>query len=254
MHSTHSYDGKVTLKDLKQLLQSKGVSFACMSEHTDYLTKETAAAFVNECRNLSDENFIFIPGFEVPYQEAHVLHLGATEFISATANKAQLQLWRKVSPLVILAHPVRNHFKVDETLEATLDGIEVWNQQYDGKAAPRVRSLSLLKKMRQNKPLLAIGGLDFHRLDHFGQPLINLEIESLTEESILNALKNGRFTFGYEDCLVSAIKSFQPTLKQQLFSFLQINIIRAGKAVNKNLAKVGLHLPKRFTVALRSRV
>ena len=72
-HSTYSYDAKLSLPELKKLLQKKGLSFACMTEHTDELTKERAVAFVEECRSLSDGSFIFIPGFEVPYKHAHIL-------------------------------------------------------------------------------------------------------------------------------------------------------------------------------------
>jgi len=204
MHSTHSYDGKLSLSELKAFLIDKGVQFACMTEHTDYLDRAAADKFVTECRDLSDDRFIFVPGFEVPYGRAHVLHIGATEFVCTFANAAQLKLWRKVSPLVVLAHPVRNQYKVDETLKGVIDGIEVWNQQYDGKQRPRVKSVKLLKKLRTDKPLMATGGIDFHRSEHFGNPFITVELESLTEAGIVRTFTAGEFSFGCNGYMVAA--------------------------------------------------
>lgn len=253
MHSTHSYDGKVPLKELKQLLMERGVSFCCMTEHTDTLTPETAAAFVRECEALSDETFIFIPGFEVPYKQAHVLHIGATEFLGQTADAAQLSAWRRVAPLVILAHPVRNLFIVDDILLSVIDGVEVWNQQYEGKRAPRFRSLALLKTLSKQKPgLQATGGLDFHRREHFGTPFVELEAEGLTSEAILSAFKARQYQVVGDSVTLDAKGNFiiGGSLGTRLTSLLSIIIIVVGKTINKFLATFGLHVPR----AIRAKV
>lgn len=251
LHSTHSYDGKLSLTELKSFLKERGVQFACMTEHTDYLSKEFAAAFVNECHELSDDTFLCIPGFEVPYKNAHVLHIGTTEFISSVANAAQLQLWRKVSPLVLLAHPVRNSFVVDEPLLATIDGIEVWNQQYDGKALPRGKSIALLDTLRNQKPLLASGGLDFHRPEHFGSPLITLEANAFNTASIIDALKTGHYSFGSDAKQYHATGPIDFSIAEHTKSRVLTSIISFGKGLNALLAKVGLRLPARLRKAVR---
>lgn len=254
MHSTHSYDGKMPLSELKNFLKEKGMHFACMTEHTDKLTKETANKFVAECHELSDESFVFVPGFEVPYKTAHVLHIGSTDFVCYFANADQLREWRMVSPLVVLAHPVRNKFDVDDTLLECIDGVEIWNQQYEGKKMARPRSMKLLRKLRLQKPLLSFGGLDLHRSEHFGSPLTTLDVESLNEKDIVDSLKNGNFSFGNEELSVSSRDDWQPTSSQVATSRKSIIVIRSGKLVNKILFNLGLSLPKGLKQSVRSRV
>lgn len=254
-HSTHSYDGKVPLVELKTLLQSRGLSFACITEHTDYLNAETAALFVAQCRALSDASFVFVPGFEVPYGQAHVLHIGATEFQTSVAkDEVELEAWRKVASFVVLAHPVRNQFIVDTSLLAVLDGIEIWNQQYEGKAVPRPASVKLLKKLRATKSLLATGGIDLHRAEHLGSPYTTLDVDELTEAAILTALKAGAFRFGTTSLSIGATEVIEPTVQMRFRSLAARSVIKSGKVVNASLARLGIRLPKRLVRAIRRRV
>ncbi len=255
VHSTHSYDGKVSLTELKAMLQSCGVSFACMTEHADKLTKEAATAFVAECQQLSDASFVFVPGFEVPYKDAHVLHIGATTFVASVAHNAEtLAAWRREAPLVVLAHPVRNRFVVDEVLLRQLDGIEVWNQQYDGKRLPRTKSVALLTSLRRQKELIATGGIDLHRREHLGSPYTTLELPVLTTAAIVAALKAGQGRFGYEEFWFDAITPWVPTWHARLQSVYACSVIVLGKGVNAVLAKLGLRLPKGLVRMIRARV
>lgn len=254
LHSTYSYDGKLPLAALKQLFQKNGLSFACMTEHSDTLTQETAAAFVAECRALSDASFVFVPGFEVPYKNAHVLHIGATHFVTAMADGTTLLKWRSVTPLVVLAHPVRNQFAVDEILTECLDGVEVWNQHYDGKRAPRPRSVALLSVLRRKKDLIATGGIDLHRAEHFGSPLVHLELTELTEAGVIAALRAGEGAFGNTEYTLVAKEVTILPLALRIKSALSIGVIVVGKNVNAALAAGGLTLPKSLKRFIRGRV
>ena len=254
IHSTHSYDGKMSLAELKHFLMDREVSFACMTEHTDYLDKDSADRFVRECQKLSDEQFIFIPGFEVPYQKAHLLHIDTTEFICDFANAEELFKWRAVSPLVILAHPVRNDFVADETMLNCIDGVEVWNQQYEGKRQPRNRNIKLLESLRTKKPLLATGGVDFHRLEHFGSPLITIKSEQFSKEGIMEKLKAGDFSFGTTGNVFRATDTIQLSIMQKIDSFMSIIVIRLGKSTNKILASFGISLPKWLKELVRTKI
>lgn len=67
-----------------------------MTEHTDTLTPELAEDFVRECDRLCDETFRFVPGFEVPFEGAHVLMVGARTCVSQYASTIEtLQKWTK---------------------------------------------------------------------------------------------------------------------------------------------------------------
>jgi hypothetical protein len=257
VHSTYSYDGKESLRSLREFLLEKGITFCCVTEHTDQMTVENAQLFVQECKALSGSQFVFIPGFEVPYKKAHILLVGTEVFLAQKADAETLKTWSNKSVLTILAHPVRNGFKLDRIMEEVIDGVEIWNQQYEGKRVPRTRSASLLRKLqRKNSLLLAFGGLDFHRKEHFGSPVFTLEVERVSSDAILHALTDGKYVFGTERVAVSSTGLWKGSgsVWHALLSIFSISIIVTGKTVNALLALLGISFPKGLRQAIRSRV
>ena len=257
-HSNYSYDAKLSLRELRDLFVPKGISFVCMTEHTDELTPERASAFVHECDEYSDEKFRFIPGFEVPYKHAHVLMIGCRSFFQNYAPSiAELRPWVDASSFVVLAHPVRNDFIVDTDLLASINGLEVWNQQYEGKLVPRVRSLALFTELHTVKPtLVATGGVDFHRTEHFGAPQVTLSVETLSEDAVIEKLTTGAFTVHSESLrffgTLPNASELRHTVRFQ--SHLSVTVIVLGKLVNKILASLGLSLPKSLKQRIRRRL
>ncbi len=256
VHSNYSYDGKESLSSLKQFLIGKGINFCCLTEHTDFLTKEKAEAMMTEAKALSDENFVFIPGFEVPYKSAHILQIGSENWLGQMADDRLLLEWSEQSPLTILAHPVRNDFIVNDVMLAAIDGVEIWNQQYEGKIVPRPRAIKLLRTLKSRKAeLLATGGTDFHRLEHFGAPIYQLEVDRLSPSTILEKLKSGEYIFGNESFQVNSDVSFSGnTNGMALKSSLSLGLINFGKFINKTLAIVGIKFPKSLKQMIRSKV
>lgn len=255
VHTTYSYDGKVSLKELRDFLLERGISFCFVTEHTDFLTREQAQLFVQECRALSGSQFVFIPGFEVPYKDAHVLLLATELFLAQTADASVLTQWAQSAGLTLLAHPVRNKFMVDDTLLSVIDGVEVWNQQYEGKKVPRPHSVALLQTLQEKKPaLVATGGIDFHRKEHFGSPVYTVEVEHLTQEAIVSAFKDGAYVFGNKKIAVSSTGLWKGkgSIPHNSMSAYSIVLISTGKWVNKILAQYGLSLPKGLRQFIRS--
>lgn len=257
-HSTYSYDAKLSLSELKELFVKQGLSFVCMTEHTNVMKVEEAEAFVVECERLSDENFLFIPGFEVPYHRAHVLMIGARNFCgNFTRTEEELATWAESAQFVVLAHPVRNKFLVQDELLKHIDALEVWNQQYEGKRVPRPRSLLLFKTLREKKlELVATGGVDFHRGEHLGAPVTTLSVTSLTEGEIMEKLRVGAYTISSNRALVYGTLPDADTLmrKFRFESALSVAVIVVGKAVNKTLKSFGLSLPPFLKNIIRKRI
>lgn len=257
-HSTYSYDAKLSLQELRELFVAHGVNFVCMTEHADELTKERAAAFVRECAALSDDTFRFIPGFEVPCRRAHVLMIGMRDFFGSYAPDLDaLRVWTRRAPFVVLAHPVRNGFKVEDGFLEQLHGLEVWNQQYEGKRVPRIRSLKLFSTLKKKKPsIVATGGIDFHRTEHFSAPLVHLDVAECTEAAIVEKLKAGAFSFGSEQATVyGTLPNVRELIaKHRVESHLSVMIIVLGKFVNKVLKTLGLSLPKSLKERVRKRI
>ena len=257
-HSTYSYDAKLSLRELKELCIKNGVQFVCMTEHVDEMTPERAVDFVRECAVLTDETFCFIPGFEVPYKSAHILMIGMREFLGNYAPTIKvLKEWTDKASFVVLAHPVRNDFIVEKGLLQEIDALEVWNQQYEGKRVPRTRSILLLEKLREQKPLLiATGGVDFHRTEHFGTPFVTLSVESLNETAIIEKLTTGAFIVASPQATFYGTlpNAFEIMQKHRFDSFVSVSVIVLGKFVNKVLASLGLSLPKSLKQLIRKKL
>lgn len=251
IHSTYSYDGTMSLLEIKQACQERGLSFVCMTEHTDEMTPELFGKFVTECRELSDNDFLFVPGVEIPYGEAHILLIGCTKWVGQKAKDATSLLEASsVSAMTILAHPVRNHFKLDDTMLDVIDGVEVWNQQYDGKLVPRTRSVALLNELQQAHPeLRATAGLDLHRIEHMGDPTMTIDIGTLSEPFVLHALTTGSYTFSKTG--FSGKKAIKLSFRQKIQSLVSLGIIKAGKFINKQLAVLGISFPKKLKQFVR---
>jgi len=58
VHSTYS-DGERSLGQLRELFLSEGCRFVVMSDHADSLDAPRVREYVDECRRLSDAEFVF---------------------------------------------------------------------------------------------------------------------------------------------------------------------------------------------------
>jgi len=260
LHSKYSYDGQLSLLQIKELFIKEGLQFACMAEHTDDLTIEAIKELIKDCKQHSDEKFVFIPGFEIPYKGAHILMIGAREFLleeSEEINGLSLQMWRENTSLVILAHPSRNNFVIDDDVKNILDGIEVWNSYYDGKNAPRARSLLLLQELQKEKPQIrAFAGWDMHRKEHIGGPAIFINIKLLSVDAILHKLISGAYTLGKQDIIISSCGIIEKgdAIKIQYKQYKSVTKLFALNIlcyINKFFIFVGLPIPEKIKKKFR---
>jgi hypothetical protein len=184
--------------------------------------------------------------------------VGLREFFGNYAPDIEvLKKWTEKASFVVLAHPVRNQFLVDDGLLKEIDALEVWNQQYEGKRVPRTRSLSLLHELREKKPkLLATGGVDFHRTEHFGTPFIDLAVPTLIETNIIEKLKSGAFTVSSARAsFYGTIPNIEESIKKYRYdSAVSVFVIVLGKFVNKALAQFGVSLPRSLKQRIRKNI
>ncbi|HEY4502297.1 MAG TPA: hypothetical protein VJH21_00505 [Candidatus Paceibacterota bacterium] len=254
LHSVYSYDAKLTLSELKKFFVGEGLSFALMTEHTDDMQVEDAMRFIGECRSLSDKTFVFVPGFEVPYKDTHILMIGANTFFAGEGPRI-LKKFKSCSVRAVLAHPHKHGFGVDDTLAEIIDGVEIWNSQYDGKYAPRTKSVDLFNRLRISPSFHAFAGWDLHRIEHAGGPTLNCKIKQLTEENILSALRHGEFTINGRGSILASNGSVIAGGGRVIILMGNIAslFILLGKRVNALLAYFGVH-PPRFLRRLIRRV
>lgn len=194
IHSRYSYDGALSLAEIRALLLKQGASFALMTEHTDALDPVAAQTFIQECRALNDEQFRFVPGFEVPYLGTHILVIGTDQYHTGDAGQSLAQ-WRSEGALLVVAHPHRNGYRLDDFLRGHADGIEIWNSQYDGIHAPRAWAVRLYRGLRRLRAsVAAYGSLDLHRGAHRYGPQLNLHASDTSEDALIAALRAGSFS------------------------------------------------------------
>ena len=137
IHSTYS-DGKLNLQNLKDLCKNRDFEFLLLTEHIENMNPSKMEEFVAECDNLSDKSFLLIPGLEFTCEgDLHILGVGVRYLLDEKPPRALIKSIHQQGGLAILAHPSRNGFQLDVNNLITLDGVEVWNRNYDGKFFPK---------------------------------------------------------------------------------------------------------------------
>lgn len=240
VHSRYSLDARLDLHALRRALIQRGDRFALMTEHADAMSSVSAEAFITECRAISDERFVFVPGFEVPYLGTHVLVIGADCYHHGATERELLTRWHQDGALLVLAHPHRNGYRTDEFLRANVCGIEIWNSQYDGIHAPRTKAWDMVRSLQS--PILAFGSLDLHGPAHINGPRLAMTVSAVNMADIIARLRSGAFSirrgaivvlsdgtlFGGSEPVVRVAGNVMPTL---------IGLLRAASSL---LGKIGL--------------
>jgi hypothetical protein len=184
-----SYDGKVGFQEIKIFCKKMDFSFVALTEHSESMNKDKMEEFVRKCKEMSDEEVLFIPGLEFLTNEGYeVLGVGVKNFLQKNTLEETIKFIRKNKGIAILAHPCKyKNFPAN----LDVDGIEILNFEYDG-FFPCLKSLKLLKEFRKkNKNVFGIFGLDIHRKIHFRN--IFVELNCKKKEDIIPNLKKGYF-------------------------------------------------------------
>jgi hypothetical protein len=196
VHSTFSYDGRHSLDEIAAMAKQRGYHFVGMSEHSDTLDEAKVSDLIAACRQVSTPDCLIIPGIEFTCDDnLHLLAVGIQCYTDQTNPAAVAQFVRESGGVAIVAHPVRYQYQIPSDMVSHLDGIEVWNAGYDGRFVPNDRSLDLVERLRHQNPRLAtFCGQDLHRIQEYDHVVLSLSCEALEQETILRALRNGRFT------------------------------------------------------------
>lgn len=195
VHSTYSYDGKLSISEIAAFARRRRYDFVAMTEHSDTLTPERVSDLVEECNQASDRSFLMIPGIEFTCEDnLHLIGLGVTEYTPCRDPLTVSNFIRERGGVAVIAHPIRYQYQIPLPLACRVHGIEVWNGAYDSRFLPNHRSLILLKRLRQhNASLLAYGGQDLHAIVPRFHVAVQVRCMSLTPDLVLRALDRGRF-------------------------------------------------------------
>jgi predicted metal-dependent phosphoesterase TrpH len=197
VHSKFS-DGEEPLERLVDVFKLAGMRFAAVSDHAEVFDDQRMEEYVELCRSLSDGSFIVIPGLEFALKGGtiHILGYGVTRRIRFASIDELVDKIHEDGGIAVLAHPPVGSINLIASIKTRLDGIEVWNGRYDGTIAPRADSFQLLRRVRSsNASAAAFCGIDLHQIGQ-SRKLIYMQTEpaSFDRDSILNAIRGGRFT------------------------------------------------------------
>jgi len=195
LHSRYSKDARLELSELKDFLRKKRYAFALLTDHFEDFDEDSARRFFEECEALSDDGFVFIPGFEVTYTgKTHVACVGTRDFPVDRSRPIEIiRRYRSLGALAFVTHPNRQPHNIDTQLIEQLDGVEIWNASYDGPVAPNPINWKLLETYRKSKNLFAIGGADFHLSWQRTTPSVFIDAPALTKSAILDRIRSGRY-------------------------------------------------------------
>jgi hypothetical protein len=245
IHSKYSYDGQESLVRIKEELISWGISFACVTEHVDALSENKAEEFIKECHALSGSDFILIPGFEAPYLGTHLILINVQAYGYDSNNVPQsIKKWISEGAMAIVAHPHRNGFQYDDFMLEHTTGSEIWNSQYDGKLAPRLKALQWFRELKKKKDsYLAFGSMDMHRIYHLGGPQVVINGGTLSTSYILESIRAGRYVIERGPVTIDSkgdILSGSAFLLHIVGS-ISVAMITIGKKCSRFLRRMGLH-------------
>jgi predicted ATP-grasp superfamily ATP-dependent carboligase len=192
-HSKFSYDGKLELSELCDLLRKEGFHFVALTEHTLGLNADRYKEFVNACRQQSDNKFLAIPGLEFRCENGiEIAGLGLPEWIEDRPSTEMAAAIQSAGGVAVWVHPNKRGQWPGPFLEC--DAVEVMNGKEDGVLAPNLPLLrNYLHQRREGRKFHAIFGLDFHNPRQPRNIWIECQVETLTSPAILQSLRNGRF-------------------------------------------------------------
>jgi hypothetical protein len=163
VHSTWSYDGRLTLDEVARTLAGLRYDAVMMCEHDTDFDAARWEEYRAACARAGAGQIALIPGIE--YGDAdntvHVPVWGAREFLGDRRPTLDLlKDARAAGAAAVLAHPDRRraHELVTDEWLSLVAGVEVWNRKYDG-VAPSRSGLALLERAPNAVPTL---GLDLH--------------------------------------------------------------------------------------------
>jgi hypothetical protein len=163
-HSTYSHDGCSTLSEIVSTLRGQGFSFCVMTEHFEDFDACTFGRYLDDVAALNEQGgFVLVPGVEVDLLGLHTIVFPAVDFAEIT-RLASGERAPAPPMFTVLAHPSK--YPLDRLLHHLqryrIDGIELWNQQADGRYLPPLAFLDSFRAEAAGRSYRYFFGCDLH--------------------------------------------------------------------------------------------
>jgi len=234
VHSTYSFDGQLSLSQMKALLRDHGYHFVLMSEHIEGLSPQEFSCFLEECKELTDESFIFVPGLEF---HAECISINGLKHPLKNMAKGRRQLLEECldhDTFNIFVHPsLRRSLPNDKTLKK-VHAIEVWNAKYDGARYPSPQNIRIWRKRCGHQKVTPIFGVDFHENNQLVPIYMSVELEHLSPDGVVAAFKAGKYSLHYREKILDPAK-FPSTMRASMLAYWVVRriAVRSYRTVSK---------------------
>jgi PHP domain-containing protein len=196
MHSDYSHDGLDSLESLRDACIARDIHWVGMTDHAEDLDPAVFEEYKAHCGALSNDTFTFIPGLEyrfAGFRGVHLFAVGLRTWIEPRTFEEFFDQTRDTAQFTVLAHPVLCRYTVPQIVLDRIDGIEIWNTNYNTRYLPDPRAIALYHALHDRRPpAVATVGLDQHdsRNDRGVRTLISTDDFA----NPAAALKAGRFS------------------------------------------------------------
>jgi hypothetical protein len=193
MHSDYSHDGRDSLEAMRDMCMARGIHFVGLTDHAEDFTPDLFEEYVQNCAAVSDKQVWFIPGLEFRFARGvHLLALGLRQWIAPRTLEAFFESTRTAAQLTVLAHPVLARYTIPQVVLDHIDGIEVWNANYNTQYLPDPRAMRLYHGVARVRPgVVATAGLDQH--DGSNDREVRVIVDDPSAVDPLLEIKSGRF-------------------------------------------------------------
>ncbi|MCD6367943.1 MAG: ATP-grasp domain-containing protein [Candidatus Aenigmarchaeota archaeon] len=233
VHSNYSHDGKLSLTEIKKLSIKNGYKFVILTDHAEDFDQKKWMKYVKECKKLSDEKFVFIPGMEISsYDGPHIILVNPKRYTNSKILTNVVEYVKKNKIFWGIAHIRESDWKILESIKEPPSFIEVWNSKYHGYSTSLSNLIRFRRFYRTSYHTIGICGNDIH---DWKKRLISLYLEyegELSYEKILNKIKNEKFICSYKSSVFFPNGEFYTSFNQFVKSCL-FRKVKSNKPIRK---------------------
>ena len=184
IHSAHSVDTDVEIKDILKTAQARNLNGLAISDHNEIAGSLEAFELAKEM-----EGFVVIRATEVSSSEGHIIAYGVDKKIPRDMTPQDtVDAIRRAGGTPVVAHPYRFWSGVGEgvVLNTRFSAIEGLNAR--SPKSTNEKAIALAEKL----DLGVTGGSDAHKIEDIGTGVTVFESNIETEEQALEEIVKGR--------------------------------------------------------------
>jgi hypothetical protein len=197
-----SFDGSLTLSEIRDLAISEGFGAVFLTEHIEHLQTSDLRRLIDECHQFSTLECVLIPGLEIEAQCQYFLGLSHPVPTDDPAETRRQLISSGSVP--VLAHPHRLKRTLSEEERAQVRAVEIWNVKDDGGRAPGYVGYRTWRNWApQSSRPAPIAGVDLHQLAGFRPIGIEVNVDHPSANILLEAVRKGNFRICREGAIVT---------------------------------------------------